>query len=65
LQIVNSPIDLAVGGQPVEVINQIGWPGEQNLYRLDFRLPKTTGSLASLQLEAAWIGGPAFTIPVQ
>jgi len=65
LQIVNSPIDLAVGGQPVEVLNQIGWPGEQNLYRVDFRMPTTTGPIASLQLAAAWIGGPDFMVPVQ
>jgi hypothetical protein len=62
---VNSPIDLTVAGQPVEVLNQIGWPGEQSLYMLDFRMPKTSGPMASLQLAAAWIGGPAFTIPVQ
>jgi len=51
--------------KPVELINQIGWPGEQNLYRLDFRMPKTSGSTAPLQLAAAWISGPTFTIPVQ
>jgi len=64
-QIVNSPIEMTANGQPVELINQIGWPGEQNLYRLDFRMPKTSGSKASLQLAAAWISGPAFVIPVQ
>jgi len=48
-----------------EVVNQIGWPGEQNLYRVDFRMPKTTGSTAALQVSAAWIGGTAFPIPVQ
>ena len=36
-QIANSPVEMTAGGQPVELINQIGWPGEQNLYRLDFR----------------------------
>jgi hypothetical protein len=64
-QVVNSPIEMTAGGQPVELINQIGWPGEQNLYRLDFRMPKTSGSTAPLQLAAAWISGTAFTIPVQ
>ncbi len=65
LQIVNSPVEMTAGGQPVELINQIGWPGEQNLYRLDFRMPKTSGATAALQLAAAWIPGAAFTIPVQ
>ena len=64
-QIVNSPVEVTVGGQRVEPINQIGWPGEQNLYRLDFRMPNTTGSTVPVQLTAAWISGPAFTLPVQ
>jgi len=64
-QIVNSPIEIAVGGQTVEPVVQIGWPGEQNLYRVDFRMPKTSASTASVQLVAAWISGSAFTIPVQ
>ena len=64
-QIVNSPIEITAGGQPVEPLVQIGWPGEQNLYRVDFRMPKTSGSTAALQLTAAWIGAPPFTIPVQ
>jgi len=53
------------GGQPVELINQIGWPGEQNLYRVDFRMPKTSGSSVALQVSAAWIGGPAVSTAVQ
>ncbi len=56
---------MTVGGQPVELINQIGWPGERNLYRLDFRMPKTSGAAAALQFTAAWISGQEFTIPVQ
>jgi hypothetical protein len=64
-QIVNSPIEITAGGQPVELVNQIGWPGEQNLYRLDFRMPKTSGATAALQISAAWIAGPAFPIPAQ
>ena len=64
-QIVNSPIEMTAGGQPVELLNQIGWPGEQNLYRLDFRMAKTSGATAALQVSAAWIGGSAIAIPVQ
>jgi hypothetical protein len=56
---------MTASAQPVEVLSQIGWPGEHNLYRVDFRMPKTSGSTATLQLAAAWVGGPAFTIPVQ
>jgi len=28
-------------------------------------MPKTSGSTAALQMSAAWIGGPAVSIPVQ
>lgn len=65
LQVVNSPVELTVGGTAVEIVNQIGWPGQQNLYRVDFRMPRGAGSSAALQLKAAWITGPAFTIPVR
>ena len=63
---MNSPIEMTAGGQPVEVINQIGWPGQENLYRLDFRMPKIdSAATATLQLTVAWIPGPGFSIPVQ
>jgi len=66
LQVVNSPIDITASGQPVEVLTQIGWPGQENLYRLDFRMPKVAGpATVVLQLSAAWIGGLGFNIPVQ
>jgi uncharacterized protein (TIGR03437 family) len=65
LQVVNSPVEATVGGAAAEVVNQIGWPGQQNLYRVDVRMPKTTGATAMLQLTAAWIAGPAFVIAVQ
>ena len=66
VQTVNSPIEMTAGGQSVEVINRIGWPGQQNLYRLDFRMPKIDASAtAPLQVTAAWIASSAFSIPVQ
>jgi hypothetical protein len=46
-------------------MTQIGWPGEQNLYRVDFRMSKNSGATEPLQIAAAWISGPAFMIPVQ
>jgi len=66
VQTVNSPIEMTAGGQPVEVLNQIGWPGQENLYRLDFRVPKVDASAtAMLRITAAWIPGPAYPIAVQ
>jgi uncharacterized protein (TIGR03437 family) len=65
LQAVNSPIEVSVDGADVEPINAIGWPTQENLYRVDFRMPKSVGLTATLRLTAAWITGPAFTIPAQ
>jgi hypothetical protein len=66
IQTVNSPIEMTAGGQSVELMNQIGWPGQENLYRLDFRMPKIDASpTAALRITAAWMPGPAYSIPVQ
>ena len=63
---VNSPIEVTVGGRPAEVVNTIGWPGLVDTYRVDFRVPPdTTAGTASLQLGAAWITGPEVKIAVQ
>ena len=64
-QIVNSPIEMTIGGQRAEIVNQIGWPGERNLYRLDFRMPNVSGSREILQFTAAWIKSRAIKIPVR
>jgi uncharacterized protein (TIGR03437 family) len=64
--LVNSPVDVTVNGNPAEVINSIGWPGLADTYRVDFRVPGgTTAGMASIQLTAAWIAGPAVRIAVQ
>ena len=65
LQAVNSPVEVSVNGAAVEPIVAIGWPAQENLYRVDFRMPKSAGATATLRLTAAWIGGAAITIPVQ
>jgi uncharacterized protein (TIGR03437 family) len=64
-QIVNSPIEMTIGGEPAEVVNQVGWPGERNLYRLDIRIPNVSGSRAMLEFTVAWIRGRAIDIPVR
>jgi uncharacterized protein (TIGR03437 family) len=66
LAIVNSPVEIAVNGQPAEVQYAGGYPGTTNTYQVNFRVPTgiPTGS-ASLQLTAAWIAGSAVTIPGQ
>ena len=63
---VNSPVDVTVNGRPAEVINNIGWPGLVDTYRIDFRVPDgTTAGMASIQITAAWIAGPGVRIAIQ
>jgi len=66
LQRVNSPVGVSVNGQSAEVVNAIGWPGQVDTFRVDFRMPNSavTG-MAAIQLTAAWITGAAMGIPVQ
>ena len=66
LQEVNSAVDVVVNGQAGEVINKIGWPGLENVYRVDFRVPEgTAAGMAAIQLTAAWIAGLPVNVPVQ
>jgi len=63
---VNSPVDVTVNGRPAEVINNTGWPGLVDTYRIDFRAPPDTAKgAASIQISAAWISGAPVSIPVQ
>ncbi len=64
-QDVNSPVTVTLNGKELPVINKIGWPGQKDVYWLDFQVPPdTTAGTATLQLTAAWIPGPSVTIPV-
>ena len=66
VEMVNSPIEVTVNGKEVEVINQVGWPGTYDLYRVDFRVPSgLPQGLATIRLTAAWIPGPEVQVPVQ
>ncbi len=63
---VNSPVGVTVNGIAADVINAIGWPGRVDTYRLDFRVPAGSASgMASIQITAAWITGPAVGIAAQ
>jgi hypothetical protein len=64
--IVNSPMEAAIGGQTVEVINKVGWPGTSNLYRVDVRVPDgIPAGPTSLVLTVAAIPGPAAVFPIR
>lgn len=38
---VESPVELRIDGQPVEVLMKFGWPDQVNRYRVDFQIPKS------------------------
>jgi uncharacterized protein (TIGR03437 family) len=64
-QEVNSPVSVTFNGKELPVINKIGWPGQRDLYWIDFQVPSDAGTgTATLQLTAAWIPGPVVNIPV-
>ena len=66
LQEVNSPVDVVFNGKDLAAINKIGWPGETDIYRVDFQVPGDAApGEATLQLSAAWISGPPVTVPIR
>jgi uncharacterized protein (TIGR03437 family) len=63
---VNSPIQATVNGRPADVIGAVGFPGQVDTYQVNVRVPPGTASgTARLQLTAAWIAGPAVSVPIQ
>jgi len=64
--VVIAPVEVLVGGVAQDSINQIGWPGAVNEYRVDFKVPAGTSSgMLPVQLRATGIVGPAISIPVK
>lgn len=64
--LVTAPVEAVFGGQVALSFNQLGWPGQVNVYRVDFVVPKETGSgMVDLQLRVSGIAGPSVKIPVQ
>ena len=64
--VVNSPVEVTVNGKASQVINALGWPGMNNVYRVDFRVPEgTAAGTATLGLSVAWINGPEVKLPVR
>jgi hypothetical protein len=66
LQVVNSPVQLLVNGNPGDVLYAGGYPGAVDGYQVNFRLPSgVTAGQASIRLGSAWMLGPEVKIPVQ
>jgi uncharacterized protein (TIGR03437 family) len=64
--VVNSPVDVSINRQPAQVINAIGWPGQADIYRIDFQVPaETAAGIAAMQISAAWIPGVPVSLLVQ
>ncbi len=64
--VVNSPIEVLVGGNEAEVLEKTGLPNTVNRYRVRFRMPETlTPGATTLQLRAAFLDGTPVSIPVQ
>jgi uncharacterized protein (TIGR03437 family) len=64
--LVNSPVEVTVNGKAAQVVNALGWPGMNNVYRVDFRVPEgVPAGTATLGLNVAWINGPEVKIPVK
>jgi uncharacterized protein (TIGR03437 family) len=66
LQALSSPVAVSVNGKQADVINAIGWPGQFDTYRVDFRVPDGIPSgMAAIQLTVAWITGSPVNIAIQ
>jgi len=64
--VVNSPVEVTINGKPGAVISALGWPGMNNVYRVDFVVPDgTAAGMATLGLSVAWINGPEVKFPVR
>ncbi len=66
LQLLGLSVAVTVNGKPAAVVNRIGWPTLNNVYRVDFVVPEgTTAGMATLGLSVAWISGPEAKISVR
>jgi hypothetical protein len=66
LAVVNSPVEVLIDGKEALVINQVGWPGFSNRFRVDFQVPVgVEPGMAALQVRTAFINGPVARIPVR
>ena len=65
LQAVNSPVEVMVNGKDAAVLAAVGLPGAVGGYQVNFRVPPdaATGN-ATIQLKAAWIGGPSVNLSI-
>lgn len=64
--VLSSPVRVLVNGAPAEVLYAGGYPGTDDAYQVNFRMPSAlTSGPATLQLSTAWIPGKEVRIPVR
>jgi hypothetical protein len=65
-QQVAPPVQVVVNEGVSDALNQIGWPGFRDRYRVDFPMPENVApGTATVHLIAGWIPGAAIQIPVR
>jgi uncharacterized protein (TIGR03437 family) len=63
---VNSPVQVTVNGSPAQLLAAVGYPGSVDGYQVNFQVPPGAAQgMATVQVSAAWVPGPAVSIPVQ
>lgn len=63
---VNSPVGVTVNGKQAVVLNKVGWPTLNDVYRVDFVVPDgTEPGMATLGISVAWIKGPEVKVPIR
>ena len=66
LAVVNSPVEVTVGGMAASANYAGGYPGAIDVYQVNFTLPAaTTPGRVPLHISQAWIGGPDVLIDVR
>ncbi len=66
LAVVNSPVEVVVGGKQAEVLAAVGFPGTVDGYQINFQVPPDAPKgVVNVQLSSAWIGSREVAISVQ
>ena len=66
LAAANSPVAVTINGTAATLLAAVGYPKTTDGFQVNFEMPAGTAKgTAQVQVSAAWMAGPAFTINVQ
>ncbi len=66
LAAANSPVAVTINGTAGKLLAAVGYPKTTDGFQVNFEVPPGTAKgTAQVQVSAAWMAGPAFTINVQ